>query len=144
MFWMSLSDVVNEKIGKIEGDMRRLDRLENSVGMIDNLYKDVRVSHKLATEALDQIGKVDQKLPTIVKSVEVVKTTLDEALRTVEAEGKLKKDTMSTITSLQREVTNASTIANGAKLSAEEISRKVEKLGNIKAINGKITITAYF
>jgi len=124
----TVPDAVNRRIEKVELDLKRVDKLEASVGTIEKLGVDLKSSKAVATEAKDQVRKIEQDLTTTIKTIGTVKTSMDEALRKIEADGKVSKDAEKSIALLENELAKTSTMAKTAKTSVEDVVRKVDRM----------------
>jgi len=122
------SDVNNRRLDMIERDIKRIDKLEATVGTIENLSVDLNTSKNSAKEAKDQIRKIEQDLTMTVKTIGTVKTSMDDAIKKIEADSKAAKDTEKNIALLESELAQTTTVAKTAKTSADDAARKVDRI----------------
>ena len=112
----------------IERDIKRIDKLEATVGTIEKLSVDLSASKNSAKEAKDQIRKIEQDLTMTVKTIGTVKTSMDDAIKKIEADSKAAKDTEKNIALLESELAQTTTVAKTAKTSADDAARKVDRI----------------
>jgi len=124
----AVPDMVTKRIAKVESDLKRVDKLENSVGLIEKLDKELKSSQTAANEAKEQVGKVEQELSSTIRTIGTVKASMDEALRKLEADGKVSKEAKNSIVLLEKELTKTSTMATAAKTSVDDVMRKVDRM----------------
>ena len=98
------------------------------MGAIEKLGVELKSSKAVATEAKDQVRKIEQDLTTTIKTIGTVKASMDEALRKIEADGKVSKDAERSIALLETELTNTTTMAKTAKTSVDDVVRKVVRM----------------
>ena len=98
------------------------------MGAIEKLGVELKSSKAVATEAKDQVRKIEQDLTTTIKTIGTVKASMDEALRKIEADGKVSKDAERSIALLETELTNTTTMAKTAKTSVDDVVRKVDRM----------------
>ena len=82
----------------------------------------------VATEAKDQVKKIEQDLSTTIKTIGTVKVAMDEALRKIEADEKVSRDAERSIALLENELAKTTTMAKTAKTSVDDVVRKVDRM----------------
>jgi len=121
-------DISSKRIEKIELDLKRVDKLETSVGAIEKLGVELKSNKTVATEAKDQVKKIEQDLSTTIKTIGTVKVAMDEALRKIEADEKVSRDAERSIALLENELAKTTTMAKTAKTSVDDVVRKVDRM----------------
>ena len=94
---------------------KRLDKLEITAGAVEKLEREVRNTAEMTSETKTQLARLRDSLG-------------DAVTRT---EDKLAREAKNNISFFEKELAKTTTIANNAKHAADDVERKVERLGKI-------------
>ena len=94
---------------------KRLDKLEITAGVVEKLEREVRNNAEMTSDTKTQLTRLKDSLG-------------DTVSRTEE---KLSREAKNNISFFEKELAKTTTIANNAKHSADDVERKVERLGKI-------------
>ena len=94
---------------------KRLDKLEITAGLVDKLERDMRSSTELTNDTKTQMTRLKESLADTVSK----------------SEDKLSREAKNNISFFEKELAKTTTIANNAKHAADDVERKVERLGKI-------------
>ena len=94
---------------------KRLDKLEITAGLVDKLERDMRSSTELTNDTKTQLTRLKESLADTVSK----------------SEDKLSREAKNNVSFFEKELAKTTTIANNAKHAADDVERKVERLGKI-------------
>ena len=94
---------------------KRLDKLEITAGLVDKLERDMRSSTELTNDTKTQMTRLKESLADTVSK----------------SEDKLSREAKNNVSFFEKELAKTTTIANNAKHAADDVERKVERLGKI-------------
>ena len=94
---------------------KRLDKLEITAGAVEKLEREMRNNAETTNETKTQLTRLKDTLGDTVSRTE----------------DKLAREAKNNISFFEKELAKTTTIANNAKHAADDVERKVERLGKI-------------
>ena len=85
----------------------------------------------VSNQAKEQVKRIEQDLTATIKTIGTVKTSMDEALRKIDADSKVSKEAEKNISVLEKELVKTTTMAREAKTTVDDITRKVDTMRKI-------------